>query len=81
MDNAGLSQNWGRIGKTAADEARRIVQQKAGVVIDNNERFLQFVAHLRKNDPSNYKSRLGHRRFMQAAKQEYNFKDGGRINS
>ena len=81
MDNAGLSQNWGRIGKTAADEARRIVQQKAGVVIDNNERFLQFVAHLRKNDPSNYKSRLGHRRFMQAAKEEYKFKDGGRINS
>lgn len=81
MDNAGLSQNWGRVGKTAADEARRIVQQKAGVVIDNNERFLQFVAHLRKNDPSNYKSRLGHRRFMQAAKEEYKFKDGGRINS
>lgn len=81
MDNAGFSQNWGRIGKTAADEARRIVQQKAGVIIDDNERFLQFVSHLRKNDPSNYKSRLGHRRFMQAAKEEYKFKDGGRINS
>lgn len=81
MDNAGFSQNWSRVGKTTADEARRIVQRKAGVVIDNNERFLQFVAHLRKNDPSNYKSRLGHRRFMQAAKEEYKFKDGGRINS
>ena len=81
MDNAGISQNWGRVGKTAADEARRIAQQKAGIVIDNNERFLQFVAHLRKNDPSNYKSKLGHRRFMWAAKEEYKFKDGGRINS
>lgn len=81
MDNAGFSQNWGRVGKTAADEALKIVQRKAGITIDDNDRFLQFVAHLRKNDPANYKSRLGHRQFMRMAKEEYKFKDGGRINS
>lgn len=81
MDNAGFSQNWERVGKTAADEALKIVQRKAGITIDDNDRFLQFVAHLRKNDPANYKSRLGHRQFMRMAKEEYKFKDGGRINS
>jgi hypothetical protein len=74
MNNAGFSQNWGTISKTAADEARALAQNKAGITISNNDRFLKFVQHLRKNDPDHYKARLGNKRFMQAAKEEYQFR-------
>lgn len=81
MKNGPLAGRYKTIGTEKLEEAVSIVQTKTNVPISNKERFANFVAHLRRVDPTNYTTRLGSKQFMKAAKAEYKFKDGGRINS
>ena len=81
MKSGPLANKYKTIGANKLEEAVSIVQTKTNVPISNKERFANFVAHLRRVDPANYKTRLGSKQFMKAAKAEYKFKDGGRINS
>lgn len=66
------------VSQAALNEAKTSVES-TGLKVNNTENFKQFLIQLRLDNPQ-YKSALRNRRFVQLSKEQYNFKDGGKVN-
>lgn len=72
------SSNLRNISRNTLKEAKDIVAA-TGVKINNSGNFKQFLIELRLNNPR-YRQALKNKRFVQLSKEQYNFKDGGKVN-